>query len=594
MLFGDWGTSRLYVLGLAFFYSGFSAPWHVLAMCILLLIVGWAYTVVCRVFTDGGGVYSSAKATHKQVALLGAYLLFADYVVTAALSAVEAFRYFGVSAESAWIFAIAAIFLIAGINFIGPRKASHFASYVALATLVIMIVIALYAIPHATFAHIRWDHRPWGQKWTAFVHIILALSGVEAIANMTGIMVQPVVKTARKAIWFVLIEVVFFNMFFAVTMTGLPSLVALEKQGTPILAERPPDTLTEHDLAVRDTMMRVIAAEVVNPLFAACAAVAFGLLLLSAVNTALADMISVQYAMARDGEMPSGFVRLNAFGVPWLGLITATTICTIVLALEGDVEKLSHLYAIGVVGAITLNLGSTCINKQIDVKKWERVLLGLIAAFLLCVEITIAYQKVAATIFAGSVIAGGYILRLLVKRAPALKPYIPRMADAVGSLFEAPPVPEAEALTMIGIEPFDPTKGKILVSTRGNPELLKFAAEEAEQRDCNLLVLFVRDLRVAYGPPPDGQFRLEDDKDAVPIFSQAYQLAREKRIPLMPIYCVARSPAEMILDFAGTYACDYLIMGVTRRGTLFRALRGDIIAEVAASLPHETKLLIHA
>jgi hypothetical protein len=39
---------------------------------------------------------------------------------------------------------------------------------------------------------------------------------------------------------------------------------------------------------------------------------------------------------------------------------------------------------------------------------------------------------------------------------------------------------------------------------------------------------------------------------------------------------------------------DYVIMGVTRRGTLFRALRGDLIAAVAAGLPHETKLLIHA
>src|SRR6185503_4020056 len=115
LLFGDWGTSRLYVLGLAFFYSGFSAPWHVLAMCILMMIVGWAYTVVCRVFTDVGGVYSAAKATHKQLALLGAFLLFADYVVTAALSAVEAFRYFGASADTAWIFAIGAILVIAGV-----------------------------------------------------------------------------------------------------------------------------------------------------------------------------------------------------------------------------------------------------------------------------------------------------------------------------------------------------------------------------------------------------------------------------------------------------------------------------------------------
>lgn len=594
MLFGDWGTSRLYVLGLAFFYSGASSPWHVLAMCVLLVVVGWAYTVVCRCFQDGGGVYSSAKATHQQVALLGAYLLFADYVITAALSAVEAFRYFGASTTLAPKLAILSIVLIAGINFVGPRKAGRFGTIVASAMFMVIIIMAIFCVRRFSLENVHFDARPWGVQWTSFVHIILALSGVEAIANMTGIMVEPVARTSKKAIWVVLCEVVLFNMFFAVTMTNLPSLVKTEHAAVAVLADRPDHELTEHDLAARDTMMKVIAAEVVNPTFAAIAAVIFGLLLLSAVNTAMAGMISVQYAMARDTELPSGFTKLNAFGVPWLGLATATTICTIVLLAQGDVEKLAHLYAIGVVGAITLNLGSTCFNRHIAVKQWERILIGIIALFLFGVECTIAYQKPEASIFAGSVIAGGYLMRALVKRAPALKPFIPKVADAVGSWFEAPPVAESEKLSMIGITPFDPAKPKILVSLRGNPELLKFAAEEAEARGANLLVLFVRDLRLTYGPAVGGTYRMEDDADAVPIFVQAYALARETNVPLMPIYCVARSPAEMILDFAGTYAVDYVIMGVTRRGTVFRALRGDIISEVAANLPPETKLLIHA
>jgi nucleotide-binding universal stress UspA family protein len=280
--------------------------------------------------------------------------------------------------------------------------------------------------------------------------------------------------------------------------------------------------------------------------------------------------------------------------VPWLGLVTACVVCTIVLLVEGNVEQLAHLYAIGVVGAITLNLGSTCFNRNIAVRRWERIALGTIAAFLLVVEITIAIQKPQATVFAASVILCGYILRALVKKAPAFKPYIPKMTEAMARWFEAPPVAESEALSPVGIPAFEPASRKILVATRGNPELLKFAAEEAEARDANLIVLFVRDLRLAFGPPEAGNYRVQDDPEALPIFVQAHELARKNRVPLLPIYCVAPSPAEMILDFAGTYAVDYVIMGVTRRGTLFRALRGDLIAAVAAGLPHETKLLIHA
>ena len=56
MLFGDWGTSRLYVLGLAFFYTRQASLWFMVAMSLLLIGVGWAYQIVCRIYPDGGGV----------------------------------------------------------------------------------------------------------------------------------------------------------------------------------------------------------------------------------------------------------------------------------------------------------------------------------------------------------------------------------------------------------------------------------------------------------------------------------------------------------------------------------------------------------
>ncbi len=61
MLFGDWGTSRLYVLGLAYAFNGRASFWYIAAMCLLMIGVGWSYTTVCRLFPDGGGVYSSAR-----------------------------------------------------------------------------------------------------------------------------------------------------------------------------------------------------------------------------------------------------------------------------------------------------------------------------------------------------------------------------------------------------------------------------------------------------------------------------------------------------------------------------------------------------
>src|SRR3984885_13701536 len=94
-LFGDWGTSRLYVLGLALFFAGRTSFWLIVAMSLLIFAVGWAYSQICRIYPDGGGVYTAAKQTSRVLAVIGALLLFADYTVTASLSVLDAFHYFG-------------------------------------------------------------------------------------------------------------------------------------------------------------------------------------------------------------------------------------------------------------------------------------------------------------------------------------------------------------------------------------------------------------------------------------------------------------------------------------------------------------------
>src|SRR3954462_4298167 len=95
LLFGDWGTSRLYVLGLALFFAGRTSFWLIVAMSVLILCVAWAYGQICRIYPDGGGVYTAAKQTSRTLAVVGALLLFADYPVTASLSVLDAFHYFG-------------------------------------------------------------------------------------------------------------------------------------------------------------------------------------------------------------------------------------------------------------------------------------------------------------------------------------------------------------------------------------------------------------------------------------------------------------------------------------------------------------------
>ena len=179
---------------------------------------------------------------------------------------------------------------------------------VALATVVLTLVIGVACLPHLgeAFQQVEspFKHGVW-HSWVGFTEIVLALSGVEAIANMTGIMVQPVEKTARKAILPVLIEIVILNLILALAMTSLPDSILFEPSpdGNRLASDGKPS------LAHTGDMLKQIASHYVGPGFAAVASVVFAALLLSAVNTALADLVSIQFMLSRDKELPHGLWR---------------------------------------------------------------------------------------------------------------------------------------------------------------------------------------------------------------------------------------------------------------------------------------------
>ena len=228
MLFGDWGTSRLYVLGLAFAFNGRASFWFILLMSMLLIGVGYSYEIICRLFPDGGGVYSSARHRSQLLAVVGGLLLCADYVVTAALSCLDAFHYLenvismegmqflGFPLEA--ILASLTILLIGILNSLGPTGTGSIAMVIAIMTVMLTSLIGVNVIGHSIgiipvggvqsvhFAN-PFSGGIW-HSWVGFTEIVLALSGVEAIANMTGIMVQPVDKTSRKSIRPVIVEIV--------------------------------------------------------------------------------------------------------------------------------------------------------------------------------------------------------------------------------------------------------------------------------------------------------------------------------------------------------------------------------------------------
>src|SRR6266404_8204831 len=142
LLYGDWGTSKSYVIGLAMAgVLGFAALPHLLAVCLLTALVGFNYIWICKHFPTGGGVYSAAGLHSRRLAMIGGLLLLADFIVTASLSCLDAFHYLGLDQTEAKKWAITTIFIIGGINFFGPRHSGSVAVWLAIPTVVTVIVL---------------------------------------------------------------------------------------------------------------------------------------------------------------------------------------------------------------------------------------------------------------------------------------------------------------------------------------------------------------------------------------------------------------------------------------------------------------------
>ena len=606
LLYGDWGTSKAYVIGLAFLAAGFSSLPIILAVCVLTGLVGINYAVICRYFPDGGGVYSAARSQGRLLAVVGALLLIADLTVTAALSGWSGLTYVIAGTEDIfWLkflkdhiaFATIGVLLVLGfINWFGPKHSGSLAVALALPTVIVVVALIAISIPYLTTHFLEPRHESLSMLWVQFVGVILALSGVEAIANLTGVMkLDPgstperpsVARESLKAITPVAIEVVCATVVLGWAMLSLPAV--LERTlGLSTKSEVAAILLKRHEDMLRFMGEQFAAASFgvwIGQAFGWVVGIVFLLLLLSAANTAIVAMIGLLYMTARDGEMPPHFKRLNRHGVPLYPLLIAVGLPVIVLMTATSFQSLAGLYAIGVVGAITVNLGSCTFNRAIGFTWYDRVLFGITFTILFCVEITLARTKPDALFFVVCVLGIGLALRAWTqKRAGFTTLTVTHQVAAM--------VSPNLAATM---QPRMEEGQKIMVAARGITPVLSFALDEAQLRKATLCVLYVKEIAVYYagGPTVRGRARWQDDPEAQAIMSLMLKLGAERDICVLPVYAVSEDAAATILDLSATMGVDFLMIGATQRHALANLLRGSVATNVAQQLPDSIQLVIY-
>jgi len=587
ILYGDWGTSKAYVIGLAFAVAGYASFWLIAPMCILTALVGINYMIICRLYPDGGGVYASVRHRSEVISIVGAFLLVADYLVTAAISALSAFQYLGVPHPEK--FAAAAILIIGLLNLLGPRHTGGLAFLISVPTAIIVITLGLFSLPHIheAIGHLQPLQGSFWQNWAGFVGIVLALSGVEAIANATGVMkldpgsteARPSVrKTSTRAILWVMVEVCVFTALLGLAMHALGGLQMANG-----------DVNAPGAGGVRDYMLRYMGETFVGGVlgaglghaFGLVVSIVFALLLLSAVNTAIVDLITIQFLMARDRELPNIFQRLNQWGVPSAGMLLATIVPMALVILVKDMAGLADLYAVGVVGAIATNLGATATDWKLAIKPWERTLMFGTFIVMAAIEVSLLVDKPNARYFAVTILAVGLVLRGLVQER-RMKKDAREVAAPSPSLQVSSTNPEpASDFT---------TAESILCAIRGTGRTLDFALREARETGRRLYLLFVREQR--FMTEQDTKRKWQEDPEAAETFATAKEKAGDH--PPLCCYAVSESAASTIVDIAATLGASRLILGAPKRNALVNILRGNVVREVSDLLPEEIDLIVYA
>lgn len=371
-------------------YSYFS--YAALAVIGLLAIVTVSYVQVARANPGGGGSYSIALHNLGELpALIAAAALFADYVLTVAVSVssgtqalVSAFPLLFEYEVAIDLFILFAILML--VNLRGVRESSNvfvWPTYFFILGILSMIGMGIYQaingqaplLPAEATVKQQFDWAIVILGLRAFANGCSSMTGIEAISNGVPTFKEPEVSNSIKTTYFM-------SGLLAVMLLGI-SFLFIHHQLLPL---------------ENVTMLSQLAEQIFGRSWAYYYIQLITMLILYlAANTSFNGLPPLLSIMARDSFVPrylgSRGERLGySNGIILLSLIAGL----LILAFQGNVEHLISLYAIGVFLSFTIAQASLVVKWQRDRgQNWlgRAVINGLGAVVTGIVVIIIAITK---------------------------------------------------------------------------------------------------------------------------------------------------------------------------------------------------------
>ncbi len=585
IVYADIGTSVYYVPGLLYRSVGTSAATFVLATSLAFVLLAEKYSEIATRYPGGGGVVSvTEEAFGPRMGALGGMLILIDYFLTAAISSISGFIYLAtlVPVLQGFEFPLAAagLLLLGVLNWVGIRESAQVSATIAIVafgSLLLLIGVTVSQIDAADWSRVGAaatvaGRIPIADAITGFAFAWLAFSGLESLAQISPAMRSPRRRTAGIAMLLVVIAV----------LATSPLLTALATNLLPATVN--PDAFqSELAFAMGGTWLRALVV------------VSASGLLLFAANTAVVGTYHVVGALA-DGEfLPRPLMRRSAkLGTPHFAIALAVIVPIAVLAAtRGDLGTLGDLYAFGLLGAFVLSSLSLDRVRIAEGRTGLLFWVGVATTGLVVIAFaTNLLEKPHATLFGGTLTLAMLVYGLIHRGG---MPFLRRERGANVTTQEAERLaaesPGAiEILTLQEALDLKPTYSpRSLVCLRGpNQRLLEEAATHAGGSDQHdVAVLFVEEVPGLF-VPRDTQPSLE----AREVLAQAVAWLDGQGLTAVPIWRLAQDAGDAIVEVARELGVSAILVGTSQRGSLWRFLRGNVLARLVLRTPREVRIVI--
>jgi amino acid transporter len=600
IVLNDLASSAFYAGGIAEKAIGPSAPWFIFAVMLFAYAVCQMYVESCSMFVRGGVYRVVKEAMGGTLAKFSVSALMFDYILTGPISGVSAglylagflndlLHYGGIGLvlpanATAAVFAVGVTIYFWWQNIKGIEESSEKAVRIMEFT-TIMVVLMIgwcgYTLlvrggqlpPLPRPANLRFS--PEAEGWllrsrlpeiigligilVAFGHSVLAMSGIETLAQVYREIEHPKLPNLKKTAFVVFI----YSMLFTSLVSFFAFMVIPDQQ----------TRLSYADNLIAGLAMNVVGSTPMRLAFHAFVVVVGVMILAGAVNTAIVGSNGVLNRVSEDGVLAPWFRHPHQrFGTSHriINLVVGLQLLTILLS-GGNVILLGEAYAFGVIWSFAMKGLAVLILRYTEpVPRQFRVPLnlklggieipvglGLITVTLFATAIINLFTKQIATV---SGVAFTLIFFAIFTTSEKLTHHV-ELAHAEMDQFHLAP---GEAITphSLGVRP-----GNILVLARDYNTLypLEAALKRVNPARQDLVLLHVRLLMRAgsgeHALVPEQLFTVTEQQ----MFSNALKLAEKSGKTIKLALVAANDVWDGILRSAQSLESATLVLGLSAK-----------------------------